>query len=65
VAWQGLGQIQLAGTPAAPNVSVERFDVDANGLHTQGVEDACSLLGLPPHEKYATAMERVLEATRV
>jgi serine/threonine-protein kinase HipA len=44
---------------------VDRFDVDANGMPTHGVEDACSLLGLPPHEKYATTMERVLEATRV
>jgi serine/threonine-protein kinase HipA len=44
---------------------VDRFDIDANGMPTHGVEDACSLLGLPPHEKYATTMERVLEATRV
>jgi serine/threonine-protein kinase HipA len=44
---------------------VDRFDVDPNGMPTHGVEDACSLLGLPPHEKYATTMERVLEATRV
>lgn len=43
---------------------VERFDVDSDGLPTHGVEDACSLLGLPPHEKYATTMERVLAATR-
>ena len=43
---------------------VDRFDVDANGMPVHGVEDACSLLGLPPHEKYATTMERVLEATR-
>src|ERR1700722_18054691 len=32
---------------------VERFDVDAQGVSTHGLEDACSLLGLPPHEKYA------------
>lgn len=43
---------------------VERFDVDAEGRPTHGVEDACSLLGLPPNEKYATTMERVLAATR-
>lgn len=43
---------------------VERFDVDTDGRPTHGVEDACSLLGLPPHEKYATTMERVLGATR-
>lgn len=43
---------------------VDRFDVDAHGVATHGVEDACSLLGLPPHEKYATTTERVLNATR-
>ena len=42
---------------------VERFDVDAQGVPTYGLEDACSLLGLPPHEKYAPSMERVLKAT--
>jgi serine/threonine-protein kinase HipA len=42
---------------------VERFDVDAQGVSTHGLEDACSLLGLPPHEKYAPSMERVLKAT--
>ncbi|MDR2195680.1 MAG: type II toxin-antitoxin system HipA family toxin [Gallionellaceae bacterium] len=44
---------------------VDRFDVDENGIPTHGVEDACSLLGLSPHEKYATTTERVLKATRV
>jgi serine/threonine-protein kinase HipA len=44
---------------------VERFDVDAQGVPTHGLEDACSLLGLPPHEKYAPSMERVLKATEV
>jgi len=42
---------------------VERFDVDAQGVPTHGLEDACSLLGLPPHEKYAPSLERVLKAT--
>lgn len=42
---------------------VERFDVDAHGVPTHGLEDACSLLGLPPHEKYVPSMERVLKAT--
>lgn len=42
---------------------VERFDVNAQGAPTHGLEDACSLLGLPPHEKYAPSMERVLKAT--
>lgn len=43
---------------------VDRFDVDEAGVPTHGLEDACSLLGLPPHEKYATTTERVLNATR-
>lgn len=43
---------------------VERFDVDAHGTPTHGLEDACGLLGLPPHEKYATTTEKVLNATR-
>ena len=42
---------------------VERFDVDEQGAPTHGLEDACSLLGLPPHERYAPSMERVLKAT--
>jgi serine/threonine-protein kinase HipA len=42
---------------------VERFDVDAQGVPSHGLEDACSLLGLPPHEKYAPSMERVLKGT--
>jgi serine/threonine-protein kinase HipA len=44
---------------------VERFDVDAQGSPTHGLEDACSLLGLPPHEKYVPSMERVLKATDI
>jgi serine/threonine-protein kinase HipA len=44
---------------------VDRFDVDVRGVATHGIEDACGLLGLPPHEKYATTTERVLNATRV
>lgn len=43
---------------------VERFDVDEQGVPRHGLEDACGLLGLPPHEKYATTTERVLTATR-
>lgn len=43
---------------------IERFDIDANGVPTHGLEDACGLLGLPPHEKYATTTEKVLNATR-
>jgi serine/threonine-protein kinase HipA len=44
---------------------VERFDVDEMGNPVSGLEDACGLLGMPPHEKYATTMEKVLNATRV
>lgn len=43
---------------------VDRFDVDANGVPTYGLEDACSLLGLPPSEKYRPSTEAVLRATR-
>jgi serine/threonine-protein kinase HipA len=43
---------------------VERFDLDKTGLPACGLEDACSLLGLPPHEKYLPSMEEVLRATR-
>jgi len=43
---------------------VERFEVDARGQPTHGLEDACGLLGLPPHEKYATTTEKLLHATR-
>lgn len=43
---------------------VERFDVDEHGIPTHGLEDSCSLLGLPPHEKYATTTEKMLNATR-
>ena len=43
---------------------VDRFDVDEQGLPRCGLEDACGLLGLPPHEKYATTTERVWNATR-
>ncbi|MDH1263159.1 type II toxin-antitoxin system HipA family toxin [Pseudomonas sp. GD03944] len=43
---------------------VDRFDVDEHGLPRHGVEDACGLLGLPPHEKYAPTTERVWNATR-
>jgi serine/threonine-protein kinase HipA len=44
---------------------VDRFDVDQRGVPIYGLEDACGLLGLPPHEKYATTTEKVLNATRV
>jgi serine/threonine-protein kinase HipA len=43
---------------------VDRFDLGPNGIPHAGLEDACSLLGLPPHEKYLPSMEEVLRATR-
>jgi serine/threonine-protein kinase HipA len=43
---------------------VDRFDVDARGIPTFGLEDACSLLGLPPNEKYRPSTEAALRATR-
>jgi serine/threonine-protein kinase HipA len=43
---------------------VDRFDLAKNGLPQAGLEDACSLLGLPPHEKYVPSMEEVVRATR-
>ncbi|HTJ94146.1 MAG TPA: HipA domain-containing protein, partial [Pararobbsia sp.] len=43
---------------------VDRFDVDEAGRPAFGVEDACSLLGYPPHEKYRPTTEQVLSATR-
>lgn len=43
---------------------VDRFDIDDRGVPVAGLEDACSLLGLPPHEKYSPSMEKVEAATR-
>ncbi|MEM5293168.1 type II toxin-antitoxin system HipA family toxin [Burkholderia sp. JPY481] len=43
---------------------VERFDVDEDGLPAYGVEDLCGLLGLPPHEKYNSTSEKMLNAAR-
>lgn len=43
---------------------VDRFDVDERGIPRYGLEDACGLLGLPPHEKYRPTLEQVWNATR-
>jgi serine/threonine-protein kinase HipA len=43
---------------------VDRFDIDAEGNPVCGVEDMCSLLGLPPQEKYRSTQEEVLKAAR-
>jgi serine/threonine-protein kinase HipA len=61
-----LNKVPVAHTQVSDDgqvLLVERFDANAQGVPTHGLEDACSLLGLPPHEKYATTMERVLKAT--
>ncbi len=61
-----LNKVPVANTQLSDDgqvLLVERFDVDAHGIPTHGLEDACSLLGLAPHEKYAPSMERVLKAT--
>ena len=43
---------------------VERFDVNAEGFPMHGVEDMCGLLGLPPHEKYNSTTEKVLNVAK-
>ncbi|HEY3597401.1 MAG TPA: type II toxin-antitoxin system HipA family toxin [Paraburkholderia sp.] len=43
---------------------VERFDVDEQGFPVCGVEDMCGLLGLPPHEKYNSTTEKMLNAAK-
>jgi serine/threonine-protein kinase HipA len=43
---------------------VERFDVNEAGLPVYGVEDMCGLLGLPPHEKYNSTSEKMLNAAK-
>jgi serine/threonine-protein kinase HipA len=63
-----LKQVPVAHTRLSDDgqtLLVERFDVDENDVPTHSVEDACGLLGLPPHEKYAPSMEQVLKATAV
>lgn len=64
----GLNKVAVARTQLSDDgqiLLVERFDVNAQGTPTHGLEDACSLLGLPPHEKYLPSMERVLKATAI
>ncbi|CAG4892744.1 type II toxin-antitoxin system HipA family toxin [Paraburkholderia gardini] len=43
---------------------VERFDVNEAGLPVHGVEDMCGLLGLPPHEKYNSTTEKMVNAAK-
>jgi serine/threonine-protein kinase HipA len=62
-----LGVARVAKTTMSDDgrvLVVDRFDVDEEGKPALGVEDACSLLGLPPHEKYRPSTEQVLNATK-
>lgn len=43
---------------------VERFDVNEEGLPVYGVEDMCGLPGLPPHEKYNSTTEKMVNAAK-
>ncbi len=43
---------------------VERFDVDPATGERLGFEDVCSLLGLPPEDKYQSTWERVARLAR-
>ncbi|WP_321951321.1 type II toxin-antitoxin system HipA family toxin [Paraburkholderia bannensis] len=62
-----LGVARVANTTMSDDgrvLVVDRFDVDEQGTPVYGVEDACSLLGLPPHEKYRPSTEQVINATK-
>jgi len=61
---KGSGRFKRISWDEAFQLIVDRFDTDEAGVPAYGLEDACSLLGLPPHEKYATTMEKVVKATR-
>ncbi|MES2321874.1 MAG: type II toxin-antitoxin system HipA family toxin [Pseudomonadota bacterium] len=43
---------------------IERFDIDAETGKRKGFEDFCSLLGLPPEQKYNSTWERVARLVR-
>ncbi len=61
-----------SGVPAAATMVsddgqvlvVERFDVDPATGQRKGFEDFCSLLGLPPEQKYESTWERVARLVR-
>ena len=62
-----LGVVPVARTRMSADgrlLVVDRFDVDSKGIPIFGLEDACSLLGLPPSEKYRPSTEAALRATR-
>ena len=46
-------------------LAVARFDIEHETGQRLGFEDACSLLGLPPEDKYKSTWERVAKVTRV
>jgi serine/threonine-protein kinase HipA len=50
-----------------PALIVERFDIRASkdDARLLAMEDFCSVLGLPPEEKYDGTMERVMRAVRL
>lgn len=50
-------------SPDREHLYVKRFDVLADGTALQ-FEDACSLLGLPARDKYASSIERVVHIIR-
>jgi serine/threonine-protein kinase HipA len=49
-----------------PALIVERFDIrtSPNDIRLMALEDFCSVLGLPPDEKYDSTMERAMRAVR-
>jgi serine/threonine-protein kinase HipA len=64
---ENVGVIPVARTQMSDDgraLVVERFDVDEQGIPIFGVEDMCGLLGLPPHEKYNSTTEKMLNAAK-
>lgn len=50
-------------SPDREHLYVKRFDISTDGTALQ-FEDACSLLGLPARDKYASSIERVVHIIR-
>ncbi len=59
----GLPTATTVLSPDQEHLYVKRFDVNADGAPLQ-FEDACSLLGLPARDKYASSIERVVHIIR-
>jgi serine/threonine-protein kinase HipA len=55
---------QTAVSTDGKAIVVDRFDVDAKGQPSHGMEDFCALLGLRPSAKYDTTWERIARAVR-